>query len=176
MRNLIEIYLTFFRISSTTFGGGMTMLPILQKDIVQNKRWVTDEEIIDMYAISQGLPGIIAINIASFIGYKIKRVSGAIAASLGVVSPCIIIIMIIARFLSGFQDIQIVKNIFAGINIGVTALIFNSIINLWKKSIRDRFYLLLFIFTFILMLILEISPIIYIIISGFIGILVKKLR
>lgn len=174
MVSLLSIYWKFFKISSITFGGGMTMLPILQREVVQADSWVTDEEIIDMYALSQGLPGIIAVNIASFIGHRKRGVPGAIAAGLGIVSPCILIIMIIAMFLKNFQDLLIVKNAFAGISVGVTALIFNSVSKLWKKSILDRFCIILYIVTLLFMLFSNLSPVIFVLIGAFVGIIVKN--
>lgn len=174
MVSLLSIYWKFFKISSITFGGGMTMLPILQREVVQADSWVTDEEIIDMYALSQGLPGIIAVNIASFIGHRKRGVPGAIAAGLGIVSPCILIIMIIAMFLKNFQDLLIVKNAFAGISVGVTALIFNSVSKLWKKSILDRFCIILYIVTLLFMLFSNLSPVIFVLIGAFVGIILKN--
>lgn len=173
---LLDIYWTFFKISSVTFGGGMAMLPILQKDIVQTRSWVTDEEIIDFYALSQGLPGIIAINVASFIGYRKKGIQGEIAAALGIISPCIIIITILASFITNFKDVEIVRHAFAGITIGVSALIFNAVVNLWKKSIVDKICILLFLITFTLMLLFDISPIVLVVLSAITGILVNKMR
>ncbi len=174
MVSLLSIYWRFFRISSITFGGGMTMLPILQREVVQAEAWVTDEEVIDMYALSQGLPGIIAVNVASFVGYRKRGVPGVIAAALGIVSPCILIIMIIAMFLKNFQDLLIVKNAFAGISVGVTALIFNSVLKVWKKSILDKFCIVIYIGTLLLMLFTSISPVIFVLAGAFIGILLKN--
>lgn len=92
MKTLIGIYLTFLKMGAVTFGGGYTMLPILQREVVERKRWVTSEEVMDFYAVSQGLPGIIAVNVSVFIGYHVRRVPGAVAAALGTVSPCLVII------------------------------------------------------------------------------------
>ena len=176
MINLFDIFITFFKISSVTFGGGMAMLPILQRDIVTNKSWVTDEEVIDFYAISQGLPGIIAVNVASLIGYKKRGTFGAIVASLGIISPCLIIIIFISMFLNNFLEIKQVQYAFKGISIAVTALIFNSAANLWKKSILDKFCLMLFMIALILMLVTGISPFILVISSGLISILYKRIE
>lgn len=175
MVSLIEIFWTFFKISSVTFGGGMAMLPILQRDIVQSKLWVTDEELIDFYAISQGLPGIIAINVAAFIGFRKRGALGVIAASLGIAGPCILIITILASILDKFQDMRIVKNSFAGITIGVTALIFNSVVSLWKKSILDKLCVLLFFTTVALVIFTNLSPVVFVVLGAFIGIIVKNI-
>ena len=174
MKELLEIYFTFFKISSVTFGGGMAMMPILQREIVQNKQWITDEEVIDYFALSQGLPGILAINVAAMIGYRKRGLSGDIAASLGTVSPCILIITILTSFISNFRDIEIIQHAFAGITLGATALIFSAIVGLWKKSVVDKICLAIFVITAAIMFVFDISPVILIIISGVIGILVKK--
>lgn len=174
MKELLEIYWTFLKISSVTFGGGMAMLPILQREIAKNKKWVTDEEIIDYYALSQGLPGILAINVSSMIGYHKKGLLGDIAASLGVISPCILIITILTNFITNFRDIEIVRHAFAGITLGATALIFSAILNLWKKSIVDKFCLVIFILTFLMMIIFDVSPVILIIASAISGIIIRR--
>lgn len=174
MKELLNIYFTFFKISSVTFGGGMAMMPILQREIVQNKQWVTDEEVIDYYALSQGLPGILAVNVAAMIGYHRKGVSGNIAASLGVVSPCIVIITILTSFITNFRDIQIVQHAFAGITLGATALIFSAIVGLWKKSVVDKICLGIFVATVAIMFLLDVSPVVLIIVSAVIGIVIKK--
>ncbi|WP_312700156.1 chromate transporter [Sedimentibacter sp.] len=176
MKELLEIYFTFFKISAVTFGGGMAMIPILQREIVQNKQWVTDEEVIDYYALSQGLPGILAVNVSAMIGYRKKGLPGDIAASLGTISPCIVIISILASFISSFREIEIMQHAFAGITLGATALIFSTIIGLWKKSVVDRICLIIFAVTAFLMFAFGISPVILIIISAVIGIVVKKSR
>lgn len=152
------------------------MIPILQREIVQNKQWVTDEEIIDFFALSQGLPGILAVNVAAMVGYRRKGMAGDIAASLGTVAPCIIIITILTSFISNFRDIEIIQHAFAGITLGATALIFSAIAGLWKKSVVDKICLAIFVITAVIMFLLDVSPVIIIIISAVIGIVVKKSR
>lgn len=174
MIKILDIFITFFKISSVTFGGGMAMLPILQRDIVNKKNWVTDEEVLDIYALSQGIPGIIAVNVASLIGYKKRGVFGAISAALGIVMPCLIIIIFISINLKNFQDNIYVKYSFKGISIAVTALIFNSVMNLWKKSIIDKFSLVIFSTSLIAMIIIKPSPIIIVITNCLVSILYRK--
>ena len=101
MSELLQMYLLFFRMGAVTFGGGYAMLPILRREIIQSRQWMDEETIMDYYALSQGLPGIIAVNVAVFIGYYRKKIPGALAAALGVVSPCVLIITIIYYLLSG---------------------------------------------------------------------------
>lgn len=171
MKELIQLFTIFFRIGGFTFGGGYAMLPIIQEEIVNKKKWATDEEIIDYYAIGQCTPGIIAVNTATFIGYKKKGIMGAISATLGLVSPSLIIITIIARFFDHFQDYKIVQHAFAGIQIGVIGLIISAVVNMYKQSVKDRLGIILFIIGFVIVGFLELSPVIVIVIAAIIGII-----
>ena len=171
MKQLLDLYLTFFKMGSVTFGGGYAMLPILQREVVEKKQWVTNEEIMDYYALSQALPGIIAANIGTFVGFKMKKFPGAVAASLGVVSPCLVIIMTIAAFLSNFQDNIYVQHAFSGISICVIALIFSSVLKLWKKSVKDYVGLGLCILIFCGSVFTDLSPILYVVGAALVGIL-----
>ena len=137
LHDLLTLYTLFFRMGAVTFGGGYAMLPILRREIIQNRGWMDEETIMDYYALSQGLPGIIAINVSVFIGYKRRGVPGAVASALGMVSPCIIIISIIAAFLSNFQDNVYVQHALAGISVCVAALILDAVISMWKKGVKD---------------------------------------
>lgn len=114
------------------------MLPILQREVVEKKKWATDEDLLDYYAIGQCLPGIIAVNTAIFVGYKTKKVPGSIAASLGVIAPSIIVITLIAMLLSNFSDILAVQYAFRGIRIAVAALITEAVIKLFKSNVLPK--------------------------------------
>lgn len=138
VKTLFDIFFTFFRIGAVTFGGGYSMLPILQREVVEKKDWATDENLLDYYAIGQCLPGIIAVNTAIFIGYKTKKVPGSIAASLGVIAPSIIVITLIAMLLSNFSDILAVQYAFRGIRIAVAALITEAVIKLFKSNVLPK--------------------------------------
>lgn len=105
MKDYLELFLTFAKIGVTTFGGGYAMLPILQREVVEDKKWVSNEEIVDYFAIGQCTPGIIAVNVATFVGKKRKGIAGGILATLGVVFPSLIIITVIAAVISNFMDI-----------------------------------------------------------------------
>lgn len=133
LRDLLILYTLFFRMGAVTFGGGYAMLPILRREIIQNHQWMDEETIMDYYALSQGLPGIIAINVSVFIGYRRRGIPGGVAAALGMVSPCIIIISIIAFFLSSFQDNPYVQHALAGISVCVAALILDAVISMDEK-------------------------------------------
>ncbi len=115
MKELFTLFWTFCKIGGLTFGGGYAMLPMIQKEIVENKKWATDEEVMNYYAVGQCTPGVIAVNTASFIGYKIKGIPGAVFATVGVVFPSLLIIMTIAFFLQNFAELTIVKEAFAAV-------------------------------------------------------------
>ena len=170
LKELLAIYWSFFKMGAVTFGGGYAMLPILQREVVETKQWLTNEKIMDYYAVSQGLPGIIAVNVSVFIGYSRKRVPGGVAAALGVVSPCIIIISIIAACLAGFQDNPYVQSAFAGISVCVCALILNSVLDMGKKGVKDLMGAGICVLTFILMEFTSISPILIIVSAAFVGV------
>ena len=137
MKELFDLFLTFARVGGLTFGGGYAMLPMLQKEVVEKRHWATEEEIMDYYALGQCTPGIIAINVATFIGYKNRGVLGAIFSTAGMVFPSLIIITIIAAFLQNFAELPLVKNAFAGIRICVGVLVLNAVKTLWKKGVLD---------------------------------------
>lgn len=174
MKELWELFAIFFKMGSFTFGGGYAMLPIIQEEIVNKRKWATDEEILDYYAIGQSTPGIIAVNTATFIGYDQKGIIGGIIATLGIVSPSIIIITTIAAFFKNFQDYVMVQHAFAGIRVVVAALIFNTVLKMYKDSVKDWVGLILFISSFLLLVFLDITPIVVIIISAIIGIIRLK--
>ena len=133
MGNLLNLFLIFAKIGVTTFGGGYAMLPVLQREIVEKRGWATDEELMDYFAIGQCTPGIIAVNTATFIGQKQSGIAGGIMATLGVVSPSILIITLIALFLNNFADIEWIRHAFSGIRVCVCLLILNAVIKLGKK-------------------------------------------
>ncbi len=159
MKELWDLFIVFCRIGGLTFGGGYAMLPMIQKEIVENKKWATEDEVMDYYAVGQCTPGVIAVNTATFIGYKTKGIVGAIFATIGVVFPSFVIIIIIAAFLRNFADYPIVKHAFAGIRIAVVALIFSSIIKLWKSSVKNYIGIIIAVAAFIAAGIFSISPI-----------------
>ncbi|HZJ83424.1 MAG TPA: chromate transporter [Clostridia bacterium] len=170
MKQLWDLFLIFSRIGAFTFGGGYAMLPIIQKEIVEKRKWATDEEVIDYYAIGQCTPGIIAINTATFIGYEQKGILGAIFASLGMVFPSLVIITIIASSFIHFQDNQIVQYAFAGVRVAVVVLVINAVIKMWKTSVKDWVGIVIFIATFLIIASTNISPVFVIVISAAIGI------
>ncbi len=176
MRDYIDLFLVFARIGGLTFGGGYAMLPMLKKEVVENRGWATEEELLDYYAIGQCTPGIIAVNTATFIGFKKKKILGGIAATLGVVFPSLVIITIITLFLRNFAQIEIVRHAFAGIRVCVCVLILDAIISLGKKSLKNRFSWLIFLIATLVTLLAGISPIIIVLVSGLAGLIYTKLN
>lgn len=137
MNILIDLFLTFARIGVCTFGGGYAMLPILQRELVENKKWATETELADYYAVGQCTPGIIAVNTATFVGRSQAGVAGGVVATLGLVFPSIAIIMVIAAFLQNFMHLEFVIHAFNGVRAGVVALIASSVIKLFKNAVMD---------------------------------------
>ena len=174
MKTLIQMFFIFARIGGFTFGGGYAMLPMLQKELVENKGWTTNEELIDYYAIGQCTPGIIAVNVATFVGYKTKGVLGGIFATLGMITPSIIIVGIIAAFVSGFQDYVVVQWAFSGIRAAVVALILSAMWKIAKKSLVDIFAVIIFLAVAALSFFTDLSPVIFVVTAGVCGLVLNS--
>ncbi len=175
-KNLWVLFWTFAKMGVMTFGGGMAMLPILQREVVDNKHWATEEELTDYYAIGQCTPGIIAVNTATFIGQKYGGVAGGIVATLGVVFPSLIIISLLAGLISNFAGLAWVKNAFAGIQVCVCVLIFNAVAKLLKKSVVDARTAVIFVVVLLGGLFLKLSPVWFVIGAALAGIILKNLE
>ena len=176
MPSLLDLFITFAKIGAVTFGGGIAMLPILERELVQNRQWTTEEELTDYYAIGQCTPGIIAVNTATFIGQKQRGVIGGIIATLGLVSPSVIVITIIAAFLTNFADNPYVINAFAGIRVCVCVLVINAAYKLAKKAIVDRKTLIIYLLVFAAAIRLDVSPAVFVLIAAFAGLGIKGLE
>jgi len=176
MRELAELFFLFARIGAVTFGGGYAMLPILQRELVEKRQWAENEELTDYYAIGQCTPGIIAVNVATFIGYKRRGTGGAIAATLGVVFPSMVIISIIAAFIRNFADLAVVKNAFAGIRACVCVLILNTVVKLWKGAVKDLPAFCIFAVIFLVAVFTSFPAAVLVILAGITGISVKRIR
>lgn len=171
MKEYFELFLSFAKVGVMTFGGGYAMLPILQREVCEKKKWVTEAEIMDYYAIGQCTPGVIAVNTATFIGKKTKGILGGIVATLGIVFPSIIIIALIAALVSNFSDIAWVGHAFAGIRICVCVLILNSVIKLWKNAVIDIPTVLIFLIVLAGSVFLDLSPVIYVVVAAILGLI-----
>ena len=175
MNIYFDLFLTFARVGVCTFGGGYAMLPILQREVVEKKGWATEEELTDYFAVGQCTPGIIAVNTATFIGYKYRGVPGGVLATLGVVFPSIVIITAIAAFLSNFADIPVVRHALAGINAAVVALIASSVLKLAKSNLKNAVSIGIFLAGLVLAFFLKLSPVVLIVSAGLVGWLVYGL-
>ena len=148
--SLLELYWTFVKIGCVTFGGGYVMLPILERELTQKRDWTDMDELRDYFSIGQCTPGIIALNVSTFIGEKRRGVPGALAATTGFLTGPVLIILIIAAFLTNFADLPLVQHAFAGIRVCVCVLILQAILRLWGRSVVDVFTLLLYLAIFLL--------------------------
>ena len=163
---LIELFLIFFRIGAVTFGGGYAMLPIIRVEIVDNKHWVTEEEFLDALALTQAVPGAIALNTAVFIGYKVKGVAGALCSAIGVALPSFLIILVVAMFLITWHDHPIVASFFMGIRPGVVGLILAAVYRIGRPVITNEPIKLLSLLAAMALILLGIHPILIIVIFG----------
>lgn len=170
VKNLWELFCVFFKIGAVTFGGGLAMLPIIEKELVVKRDWISKEKLLDYFAIGQVTPGIIAVNVATFLGYSRAGVFGACIATLGVVTPSIIIISIIAKFLAGFSDIVYVKKALAGINVVVSALLVKVLWGFRKNIFKSFLSIVMFVFAFVGITFLDINTVVVVIFSILCGV------
>jgi chromate transporter len=175
LKELLTLFLTFAKVGVMTFGGGYAMLPILQREVVENKGWATDEELTDYFAIGQCTPGVIAVNTATFIGQKRRGILGGIVATLGVVFPSLVIIAALAGVITTFSHLAWVQHAFAGIRVCVCVLIFNAVLKLWKGAVKDVWGLVIFLVILALSVFTKLSPIIYVLAAAVAGLLIKNL-
>ena len=172
---LLKLFAAFARVGVLTFGGGYAMIPMLEREIVDRHGWATSEELMDYYAVGQCTPGVIAVNTATFIGYKIAGNIGGVMATLGVVFPSFVIITVIAGIIQNFADIPAVRSAFAAIRVCVCVLIFNSVLKLWNSAVKDKAALGLCLLVFVLSIFFNISPIVFVVFCAAAGILFTRL-
>ena len=175
LKELLSLFLTFAKVGVMTFGGGYAMLPILQREVVENKGWATDEELTDYFAIGQCTPGIIAVNTATFVGQKQRGVPGGIIATAGIVFPSLVIITALAGVINSFSHLDWVQHAFAGIRVCVCVLIFNATLKLWQGAVKDVWGLVIFLVILALSVFTKLSPIIYVLAAAVAGLLIKNL-
>ena len=175
MKLLWQLFVAFARVGVMTFGGGYAMIPILEREIIDRHGWATEEELMDYYAVGQCTPGVIAVNTATFIGYKVAGSVGGVIATLGVVFPSLVIITLIAGILTNFADVPAVKSAFAGIRVCVCVLIFNAVLKLWKKAVVDKITLVLFLGVFLLSMFFNISPVVFVVFCAAAGIALTRM-
>jgi chromate transporter len=175
MNKFLELFAAFAKVGVMTFGGGYAMIPMLEREIVDNKGWATSDELMDYYAVGQCTPGVIAVNTATFIGYKLYGNWGGIVATLGVVFPSLVIITIIAGILEQFADLPLVQNAFAGVRVCVCVLVFNAVVKLWKSAVHDKATLVIFLAVFLLSVFVDISPVIFVVAASLCGIIFTQI-
>lgn len=174
MKQLFKLFFTFAKVGVMTFGGGYAMLPILQREIVDNNGWATEEELMDYFAIGQCTPGVIAVNTATFIGQKQKGILGGIFTTLGVVFPSLVIISLLAGVIEAFSHIAVMQHAFGGIRVCVCVLILNAVVKLLKKAVLDVPTGIIFALVAVGSYFLPISPVIFVLVAAIAGIALKS--
>ena len=176
MKELWQLYWSFLRIGGLTFGGGLAMLPMLKYELVEKRKWISEEELLDCYAIGQCTPGIIAINTATFVGYKKKKIMGGIFSTFGMVTPSLVIITIIASFLKAYMENEWVRHAFNGVRGAVCALMLNTVYTLAKKSLKSAFCWIICLAAFAAAMFSPVPTIIIVIIAAIVGIISSKVK
>lgn len=169
MKKLLKIFWVFAQMGACCFGGGYAMLSLLQRVIVEQYGWATEEELMDYYAIGQCTPGVIAVNTSTFIGHKLAGIPGALAATLGFIAPSVVIITVIAAFLENFASNVYVAHALAGIRVCVCVLIFNAVVSLGKKSVKTPTAWVIFLVTVVLAYFTPIPTVVLVIAAGLTG-------
>ena len=176
IKNLLNLYSSFAKIGTFTIGGGLAMMPMMQAELIEKRKWITDEELIDYYAVGQSTPGIVAVNVATFVGYKQMGIIGGIFATLGMVTPSLVIIMILAGLINSINDYPVVKKALKGINVAVAALLTSTIINFMKKTIKKFTNAIFMMISFLLVFVLKFPSFWIIIFALFIGVVLTYLE
>ena len=176
MNKRLDLFLTFFKIGLFTFGGGYAMIPLIEKEAVDKKKWLSSEELLDVVAIAESTPGPIAINSATFIGKKVGGFLGALCATMGVVLPSFVIITIISYFLESFKEIRVVRYAFFGIRAGVLALIFKALISMFRQSTKNALAYILMVLSAAAVIFFDVNAIIVIAVCALTGIIYSVTR
>ena len=176
LRTLMDLYCTLFKVGLCTFGGGIAMLPVLETELVEKRSWATSEELLDWFAIGQSTPGIIAVNVSTFVGHKRAGILGGIVGTLGMVSPCLIIITVIALCIGNFADIIWVQKAMTGINVAVAAILTSAVYKFARKSVKNIFGFILFVLAFVLIFVFNVSTVWVILGSSLIGVVLAGIR
>jgi chromate transporter len=169
----LELFWVFFRIGAVTFGGGLAMLPILERDLVIARKWLTAEQLVDYFAIGQSTPGIIAVNVATFVGYNRKGIRGSLVTTTGIVTPSVIVITLLAMFLNNFADIVWVQKALRGINVVVAVLLVTAVVRLGKRTVIDFATFAVAFAAFAAMVFLNASGVLIVIVSALLGLALR---
>lgn len=173
MKKILELFISFAKIGVLTFGGGYAMLPMLQRECVDRRSWITEDEMLDLYSLSRCIPGVVAVNTGVFIGKKLRGITGSVAAALGMITPSLVIIILISALITNFEDAPAVKNAFAGIRACVCALILDSLIKLFTPAVKDIFSWAVFVFVLLFSVFLDLSPVWYVIAAALLGLMLR---
>lgn len=176
MKEYFELYWAFFRIGGLTFGGGLSMLPMLKYELVEKKKWVSEEQLLDCYAVGQCTPGIIAVNTATYVGYLKKGLAGAIWGTAGMITPSILMITTLCLFLNNFMDNVWVQHALMGIKGVVCALMLNTVISLAKKSLISSLCVIIGIVALIFAMFSDIPTVLIVVVAAIAGILYEKVK
>ena len=174
MKLLWQLFFSFFKVGLFTFGGGYAMIPLLQAELVEKRKWISESDLMNYFSIGQCTPGIIAVNVATFCGYKMKAKTGAVIATFGIIVPSMILIILIASVLHNFLDNPYVIHAFAGVRIVVVALIAETLISFWKKGIRDKTGIAVFLVSTGLLIGLGVSPAVIVLLAVAFGLILQK--
>ena len=165
IKQFFDLYLTFAKIGTFTIGGGLAMMPMMQKELIDKKHWITEEDLIDYYAVGQSTPGIVAVNVSTFVGYRQLGILGGMVATLGMITPSLVIITILAGLINSIDDYPIVQKALRGINVSVAALLTSVIVKFAKKTIKNAFHVIMMLIAFVLVFWLKV-PSFWIIIAA----------
>ena len=169
-----DLFRAFFNVGLFTFGGGYAMLPMLQREVVQKHGWATDEELLNVYAVAQCTPGVIAVNTASYVGYRVKKVLGSALCTVAIVLPSLIIISVIATLLSHFAQYESVGHAFAGIRVAVGALVLRAFWTLFRKCVKHAWAGALFAVALAVTVFTQLSPAYLVLAAGILGVVLGK--
>ena len=176
LKEFLELYLAFVKIGAFTFGGGLAMMPIMQRELIEKRGWITEEELIDYFAIGQSTPGIIAVNVSTFVGYKRLGWFGGIVGTLGVVTPSWVIIMLLAGAISSVDKYPLAQKALKGINVAVAALLTSVIVKFSKKTIKNIWNALFMLLAFALIYFFKVQSVWIILSALIIGCLLTLYR
>lgn len=175
-KTFYNIFKTFFKTGTLLLGGGYVIFPLLEYELTDKKKWIENEELCEFYALAQSIPGVIAVNMSAFTGYKLKGFFGALSAVSGIIMPSFLAIVIIAELLDAITELKLMQYIFQGVGTGVLMLIFLAVREIWQKSIKDIYTSLVFFFTFILSACFKVSPAVLVLAAIFTGIFRESKR
>lgn len=176
MKDIWELYFTFFKIGAFMFGGGYSMLPLLNRELVDKHAWTTEDELLDYFAIAQCTPGIIAVNTATFVGQKRHGLLGGAVATIGVVTVPVILVLLIASVLVNFWSLPAVTSAFNGVRVAVSALILSAVVRLFRSSVKNWFGIVLCILAFAVVGVFGQSPIIVVVAAAVAGLVAGRLH